>query len=127
MVFCGRGRRMSGKRRHDRGIAIRRAQAIYLRERTILGTLSQFLADRIFGPHRRDILAADLNGLDDHANQQRQVERERLRRVLADPTRRQASVLRQAQDGDPDDPFAQGLRTTYNELEKQQKAALRRE
>ncbi|MBB4682912.1 hypothetical protein [Amycolatopsis jiangsuensis] len=49
--------------------------------------------------------------------------RERLHRVLSELTRRQTSALRQAQDGEPDAPFTQGLRTTYNELEAQKKTA----
>lgn len=138
MVFCGCGRRMFGNYRHahayymcwpknnNRGRPERYIghKAIYLREQAILAAISQFLAERVFGPRRRDILARDLDGLDDHAAQQRQTERERLQRVLADLARRQASILRQAQSGDPDDPFTQGLRGTYNELAAQKKTAL---
>ncbi len=36
---------------------------------------------------------------------------------MEDLIRRQSSVLRQAQDGDPDDPFTKALRNTFNELE----------
>ncbi|GAA3582093.1 hypothetical protein GCM10022222_78620 [Amycolatopsis ultiminotia] len=136
MVFCGCGRRMFGTHRHNtayymcwpknnnRGRPDTYAghpKAIYLREPSILDAVSQFLADRVFGPRRRAILAADLDGLDDRAAQQRHADRERLHRVLSELTRRQTSVLRQAQDGEPDDPFTQGLRTTYNELEAQKK------
>jgi hypothetical protein len=32
--------------------------------------------------------------------------------------------MRQAQDGDPDDPFTKGLRQTYNDLEAERQAAL---
>ncbi|WHT17405.1 hypothetical protein N8J89_30355 [Crossiella sp. CA-258035] len=96
----------------------------YLRESSILDAVSRFLADRVFGVQRREILSADLAGLDDRAACQRQAERVRLQRVVAELARRQTSVLRQAQDGDPDDPFAQGLRTTYNELEAQRRATL---
>lgn len=51
-------------------------------------------------------------------------DRERLQRAAEDLTRRQNSVLRQAQDGDPDDPFTKALRNTYNELETEKSAAL---
>lgn len=61
---------------------------------------------------------------DDRASRKRQAERERLQRLLADVARRQETVLRQVQDGDPDDPFARGLRGTYNDLEAQKTAAL---
>jgi len=37
--------------------------------------------------------------------------------VIADVARRQNSILRQAQDGDPDDPFTKALSGTYNDLE----------
>ena len=69
-------------------------------------------------------LATELDSIDDREAQQRQTERERLQRVLADITRRQDSILRQAADGDPDDPFTQGLRGSYNDLETQKKATL---
>src|SRR5437870_2658402 len=93
----------------------------YIREQAILDAVSRFFADRVFGPHRREILAADLDTIDDRATRQRQAERERLQLVLADIARRQNSLLRQAQDGDPDDPFTKGLRGSYNELETQKK------
>lgn len=70
----------------------------------MLYAVSQFFADRVFGPHRRELLATDLDGIDDRATRQRQTERERLQRVLADIARRQDSILRQAQDGDPTTP-----------------------
>lgn len=139
MVFCGCGRRMYGSHRHNNAYYLcwpksnnrgrpdtytDHPKAAYLRESSILDAVFQFLADRVFGPRRREILAADLDGLDDRAAQQRQAQRERLQRILSDLTRRQTTVLRQAQEGDPDDPFAQGLRTTYNELAAQKKTAL---
>lgn len=79
-------------------------KTVYLREDHVLDAVSRFFADRVFGPHRRELLAADLDGIDDRATRQRQAECERLQRVLADIARRQNSILRQAQDGDPDDP-----------------------
>ncbi|WP_156096587.1 recombinase family protein [Amycolatopsis jejuensis] len=139
MVFCGCGRRMFGVVRRDtayytcwpksnnRGRPDKyegHPKAVYLRESSIVDAVSQFVAERVFGPQRREMLAADLDGLDDHVALQRQADRERLNRVVTDLARRQASVLRQAQEGDPEDPFTQGLRTTYNELETQKKAAI---
>ncbi|MEA5364178.1 hypothetical protein VA596_31920 [Amycolatopsis sp., V23-08] len=32
--------------------------------------------------------------------------------------------MRQAREGDPDDPFTQGLRQSYNDLEREKKASL---
>ncbi|GDY33904.1 recombinase family protein [Gandjariella thermophila] len=139
MVFCGCGRRMFGNHRHNsayymcwprnnnRGRPDKYAghpKAVYLREDAILDAVSRFFADRVFGPHRRELLAADLDQVDDRAARQRQAERERLQRALADIARRQHSILRQAQDGDPDDPFTKGLRGGYNDLEAQKTATL---
>jgi DNA invertase Pin-like site-specific DNA recombinase len=139
MVFCGCGRRMFGNHRHDSGYYMcyprsnnrgrpdkytGHPKAVYLREDAILDAITRFFADRVFGPHRRDLLAADLADLDDRAVRERQAERERLQRVIADLARRQNSVLRQAQDGDPGDPFTKGLRGTYNDLDAEKTAAL---
>ena len=139
MVFCGCGRRMFGNHRHNQAYYLCYPRAnnrgrpdaydghpktVYLREDALLDAVSRFFTDRVFGPHRREILAADLDGIDDRATRERQHERERLQRVLADTARRQNSILRQAQDGDPNDPFTRGLRQTYNDLETQKKATL---
>ncbi|RMI33572.1 recombinase family protein [Nocardia stercoris] len=139
MVFCGCGRRMFGTYRHDSGYYMcyprgnnrgrpdkyaDHPKALYLREDAVLDALTRFFADRVFGPHRRDLLAADLAGIDDRAVRERHAEQERLQRVVADVTRRQNSILRQAQDGDPDDPFTKGLRGTYNNLDTEKTAAL---
>lgn len=139
MVFCGCGRRMFGTHRHNityyhcwprsnnRGRPDKHAghpKAVYLREDAVLEAITRFFADRVFGPHRRDIVAADLDGIHDRTERERQFERERLQRVVADVTRRQNSVLRQAQNGDRDDPFAKALRSTYNDLDAEKTAAL---
>jgi site-specific DNA recombinase len=139
MVFCGCGRRMAGTHRHQRAYYLcwpkannrgrpdkyaEHPSTVYLREDALLDAVSAFFADRVFGAHRRDMLTGDLATVDDRATQARHTERERLQRVLADTARRQNTVLRQAQDGDPDDPFTKALRGTYNELEAQKSATL---
>ncbi|CCH28637.1 hypothetical protein BN6_13115 [Saccharothrix espanaensis DSM 44229] len=88
------------------------------------GRRSRFFTERIFGPDRRAILAADLSTVGDREARERDAERDRLRRVVADLARRQNSIIRQAQDGDPDDPFTRVLRGTYNDLEAERHAAL---
>ncbi|MFE0113693.1 recombinase family protein [Amycolatopsis sp. NPDC059019] len=93
--------------------------AIRIREDDLLDAVARFYADRVFGAHRHTILANDLAGFDDHAARERQTERERFQRQLADVAKRQDAVMRQAQAGDPDDPFAKALRQTYNDLEGQ--------
>lgn len=97
---------------------------VYINEKVLLEALDSFYNDRVFGPHRRELLAAELDGLDDTAAQQRQHERERHQRVLADITRRQHNLMRQAQDAEPGDPFAAGLRDSYNQLEADRIATL---
>jgi len=139
MVFHGCGRRMYGNHRHNRGYYmchpasnnrgrpdkyVGHEKAVYVREDLILDAVSAFYADRVFGPHRRELLVANLATVDDRESRQREAERERLQRALADLSRRQSNVMRQAQDGEPDDPFAQGLRQTYNELEAQRRTTL---
>lgn len=139
MVFCGCGRRMFGTHRHNtpyylcwprgnnRGRPdkyVGHPKAIYLREDSVSDAITRFFADRVFGPHRREMLAADLDGIDDRVARERHSERERLQRAVADLTRRQDSILKQAQDGDPDDPFTKALRGTYNDLDAEKTAAL---
>ena len=90
MVFCGCGRRMFGNHRHERvyymcwprnnnrGRADKyegHPKAVYIREDDVLDAVSRFFADRVFGPHRRAILAADLVGVDDRATEARQADR----------------------------------------------------
>jgi site-specific DNA recombinase len=139
MVFCGCGRRMFGNFRHEhtyytcwprhnnRGRADNyegHPKAVYLREDAVMDAVSRFFADRVFGPQRRVMLAADLAGVDDRIAEARQEERERLQRAVADLARRQESVLRQAQEGDPADPFTKALRGSYNNLHAEKIAAL---
>jgi site-specific DNA recombinase len=70
----------------------------------------------LFGPERRAILEAQLAGVDDTAAREREAERERRTKLLGTIARQQESILRQARDGDPEDPFTHGLRQNYNEL-----------
>ena len=67
-------------------------------------------------------MTADLAAVDDRESRQRDTDRERLQRALADLARRQNNLMRQAQDLEPDDPFAQGLRQTYNDLDAEKRA-----
>ena len=101
--------------------------ATYLREDAILDAIARFYAERVFGPDRAAALAADLATVDDRAAAERQHQRAALQQRIADITRRQAALLRQAQDiTDPDDPWAKGLRGSYNDLDAEKTAALPR-
>jgi len=139
MVVHGCGRRMYGNHRHgsyyymcnpasnNRGRPDKHAgheKAAYIREDAILDAVSHVYTARVFGPHRRELFAADLARVDDRETRQREADRERLQRTLADLARRQNNIMRQAQDADPDDPFSQGLRQTYNTLETERRTAL---
>jgi len=62
--------------------------------------------------------------VDDHAVQRREAQRERAQRTPDELSRRQRNVLRQAQNREPGDPFEQGLRENYNELEAERAATL---
>ena len=137
MLFCTCGRRMYGNARkystyylcwpkaNNRGAVVRAAahsKAEYVNESAVLDAVSAFYADRVFGPERRELFESALAGADDHSREVRDAERERLSRGLVDLSRRQDNVLRQAQECEPGDPFAAGLRRTYRELEEQRVA-----
>jgi hypothetical protein len=139
MIIHDCGRRMQGNHRHKSAYYMchpkgnnrgrpdkyaRHPKAAYIREDLILDAVSAFYTDRVFGPQRRELLAAEVAGTEDRETRQRDADRERLQRALADLARRQNNVLRQAQDGDPDDPFTHGLRRTYNDLEAERRSAL---
>ncbi|MFJ4790051.1 recombinase family protein [Streptomyces sp. NPDC088794] len=99
-------------------------KTVYLREDAILEAISAFLSDRVFGPERRELLAAELASVDDRAARQRETERDKLQHALDGLSTRQANILRQAETSSPDDPFTKGLRESYNRLESERGAAL---
>ncbi|MFF4259909.1 hypothetical protein ACFY1L_53105 [Streptomyces sp. NPDC001663] len=63
------------------------------------------------------------NSVDGRAARQRQAERDRLQHTLDSLSMRQANIFRQAETAGPDDPFAKGLRESYNRLESERTAA----
>lgn len=97
--------------------------SVRVREDELLEAVCRFYADRLFGPERRALIEAELGGVDDTAARERAAERTRREQVLATIARQQDSIMRQARDGDPDDPFTRGLRESYNDLENQKNAA----
>jgi site-specific DNA recombinase len=139
MLFDACGRRMSGNARHNaayymcwpksnnRGRPdkyVRHPKAVYIREDAVLDAVSGFYGDRVFGVDHWAILTTDLATLDDREALAWDAERGRLQRTLADLVRRQDPVMRQAQDGNPDDRFTRALRGTYNDLDAERTAAL---
>ncbi len=134
MVFCSCGRRMIGVPRHGRSYYLCRPsntnrgrpdkylgheKALYFREDAVLDAVSRFFADRVFGSDRRAVLETELVGVDDQAARDREAGVQRLGKALGELTKKQNSILQQAADGDPDDPFTKALRGRYNELEKE--------
>jgi len=55
-------------------------KAFYSTEESLLDAVAAFYVDRVFDPHRRDILTAELGNVDDRAAEQRQAEHDALRR-----------------------------------------------
>jgi len=94
-------------------------KALYFREDAVLDAVSRFFADRVFSLHRRAVLESELAGVDDQAARDREAEAQRLDKALSELTKKQNSILQQAADGDPDDPFTKALRGRYNDLAKQ--------
>lgn len=86
--------------------------------------VNRFFTERVFGPQRRELFLADLDVVDDTARRERSAQRQRLQRKLADTVRKQDNVLRQAEDANPTDPFTQGLRQRYNDLETERQTLL---
>ena len=141
MIHCTCGRRMFGNvrdpgapvwyicwpRANNRGRDDKLAghpKTVRIREDVLEAAIGDFYTERVFGRGRVTLLTAELASYDDRAAQDRAAERGRLQKRIDDLTRRQANLLRQAQDGDPDDPFTQGLRGTYNDLDTERKNAL---
>jgi hypothetical protein len=139
-VRCACGRRMLGHH-HANGYAYYRCypagnnrgrpdkhaghpKTIYLREDALLDAITEFYTERLFGPDRAALLAADIADTDHHATHALAAERAKLERQLTDITRRQDSLLRQAQTADPDDPFSRALRASYNELDANKNTTL---
>ena len=131
-VLCPCGRRMVGDPRHGRAYYLCRPsntnrgrpdkyaghpKTLYLREDAILASVGRFLSDRLFGPDRRSILESQLAGAEDQQAERRDAELKRLRRALDQLAKKQGSLLEQAADGEPDDPFTKALRGRYNKLE----------
>lgn len=98
--------------------------SVRVREDELLEAICRFYADRLFGPERRSILETEQGGVDDTAAAEREAERSRRQKLLATIAPQQDSIMRQARDGDPDDPFTRGLRQNYNDLEKQKNTSL---
>lgn len=65
-----------------------------MREDLIMTEVNRLFAQRVFGPQRRQLFLADLDDVDDTARRERDGQRQRLQRKLADTVRKQDNVLR---------------------------------
>jgi site-specific DNA recombinase len=99
-------------------------RTVYIREEAIDTAVEQAFSEFLFHPQRRELLTGDMNDAEQRARQERAERRERLQRRTADLARRQDNVLRQAEDGDPNDPFTQGLRQRYNDIQTERQLVL---
>ncbi|WP_236793334.1 recombinase family protein [Amycolatopsis sp. GM8] len=130
-VVCRCGRRMLGQ--HHRGHNYYRCwpknnnrgrldkftdhpQIMYMREDAILVAVNQVYAEYLFGDRRMELLAPQLDQVDDREHRDRAERRVRLEKRAAELARKQSNVLSQAEDADPNDPFTQGLSERYNSL-----------
>ena len=138
IVHCTCGRRMSGNlrrpgepvfyicwpRANNRGrddTLDGHPKTVRIREDVLDTAIAEFYTERVFGRSRVALLTADMASYDDRAAQERAAERARLQKKIDDLVRKQGNLLRQAQEGDPDDPFTQGLRSQYNQLDADRK------
>jgi site-specific DNA recombinase len=97
---------------------------VYLREDLLLEALAAFYTDQVLRPDQPDLLAGALARARHRSAIQQQAQRDELQRLLEDCTRRQDNLLQQAQNCPADDPYAQALRRTYNDLEAQRTRTL---
>ena len=118
--LCWPGKNNQGKADLHPGLPT----SIRVREDELLEAICRFYADRLFGTERRAILEQDLGGVDDTVDREREAERTRQQKLLATIARQQDSIMKQAREGDPDDPFTSALRQSYNDLEKQKNTSL---
>ncbi|GHI41098.1 recombinase family protein [Streptomyces violascens] len=133
-VLCACGRRLHGNHRkgvtyyicwpkaNNRGRPDTYAQhpkARYVNEATLLRATVALYADRVLASHMKYLLTADLSAIISGGLRHHEEERTGHERVLADIGRRQEITLQRAQECGPNDPFGQGLREAYNDLEEQ--------
>jgi hypothetical protein len=83
-------------------------KAVHVGESGLPKATTALYSDGLFGTHRRELLLSELQGGDCAAERDRESRRGARQRLLDEIGRRQANLLRQAQDCEPGDPFAGG-------------------
>ncbi|MCG8918773.1 hypothetical protein L6E12_23615 [Actinokineospora sp. PR83] len=71
---------------------------------------------------RRELLLADVDTNDIAADHERDRQRQRLHRRIADAVRKQDNLLHQGENADPDAPVTQGPWQRYDDLENERRA-----
>ncbi|WP_165970464.1 recombinase family protein [Actinomadura sp. 6K520] len=106
---------------------------VRLREEPLLDAVHTFFADRIFGPHRRTLLEADLPVSDQRAHDDWQARRQALQKTIDDLTRRRDRLIARFDQLDEDnidlDPetereLTRQLQIRFAELETQRRTKL---
>ncbi|MGW7007307.1 recombinase family protein [Streptomyces sp. NPDC054933] len=104
-------------------------KAVWISERVLVEAVHDFFAQRIFGPQRRELLAASIARRQADASGSAD-ERQRLQDQVAKLDRRKERLLDQLDseddDGDPQTTaeFRRGIRRRYDDLERQRRALL---
>lgn len=103
--------------------------SLWVREDLLLDAVNRFFADHIFGPHRMDLLAAQLASQPAPADQDRHAERSRItQKAIADIERRKHALITELENqpdtGDPDADreFRQAIQRRLTELAAEQRA-----
>lgn len=92
-----------------------------MREDGLLTAINAFFADRVFGPERRALLAAEMGDADRRAEQSHRDAEEALRHGVADVERRLERLMRTLEDNDdPDGLVFNRVRQRLGELEASQ-------
>lgn len=95
--------------------------SIWIPETGILEGLSTFLADRIFGPYRRQLLTETLDQMDADAQSAREIRAASLRRAVTETETKSKRLLRSLELVDnPDQCFIRDLNERRAELHGQQ-------
>ncbi len=130
-LFCAMcGRRMFGKNRRGLSyyacapkpgyISDDHPKSLWIRESHVLEPLNNFFADRLFGPSRRELVAAVLPQADDAAWRRHADREQALRTAMSDLTRRRERQFHALEVAESlDQVFIQGVQARVADLDAQ--------
>jgi hypothetical protein len=131
-VLCGR--RLYGKTKRGRSYYVcapKKAwipeahprSTYWVREDILVDGLTKFLADRVFGRYRRDLLDAGMRTIDENAKRDRRDKIAALRRSIADMAAKGKRLVRSLEvTDDVDEEFIRDLNERRAELKSQREA-----